>query len=332
MSFQVVHPGLRTLVEDLGRPGLAALGVGPSGAADRGAHRLANRLVGNPEGAATLEVLAGGLVLEARTATVVAVAGAPLPIQVAGRPVAFSTPVHVAAGEQLELGRPVSGLRSYLAVLGGVDCPQTLGSRSTDTISGLGPVPLAAGDLFESGGKAVSVIDNGLWELAVGPAADVACSAYRGPVGPVDGGPGDASGRATTLSATWGPRADWFTGTAREIFAGSCWTVGADSDRVGVRCHGPRLERAVDGELESEPVVRGSVQIPPSGQPVFFLADHPTTGGYPVIAVLDPGSTDQVAQLRPGDRVRVRVRAAPYPTDLDLEGRPPSRTAGDTSP
>ncbi|GAB78887.1 biotin-dependent carboxylase uncharacterized domain-containing protein [Austwickia chelonae] len=316
MTLRIVRTGLRTLVEDLGRPGLAALGVGPSGAADRGAHRLANRLVGNPEAAATLEVLAGGLVVEAVSSTVFVVTGAPLPVSVGGRPVPFSAPVRAAAGEQIELGRPTCGLRSYVAVLGGVDLPLTLGSRSSDTIAGLGPAPLAAGDLVAVGSHAVSVVDSALWELAVGPAA------------PTDGSSTSAEDEETgvahrepVLTATWGPRADWFTGPARTILTETWWTVGPDSDRVGVRCTGPRLERAVDGELQSEPVVRGSVQIPPSGQPVLFLADHPTTGGYPVVAVLDPASTDLVAQLRPGDQVQIAVRPVGYPTDvLVLQG------------
>ena len=319
MTLRVLAPGARTLVEDLGRPGLAALGVSPSGAADRGAHRLANRLLGNDENAATLEVLAGGLVLEAEESTVIAVTGAPVPLVVGGIPGPWASPVYVAAGQRVELGRPASGLRTYVGVLGGIDATPVLGSRSTDTISGLGPAPLAAGDLVPCAAGLVSAVEAHLWGLAVGPwgeaSADIAAAAYRAPVG-----------GETRLAATWGPRADWFTRRARGLLGSARWEVGADSDRVGVRCSGPHLNRAVEGELPSEPVVRGAIQVPPSGQPVLFLADHPTTGGYPVIAVLEPASADAVAQLRPGDIVRIEVRHPAYPTDLRLDqaARPPA--------
>lgn len=305
MTLTVISPGARTLVQDLGRPGLAALGVSPSGAADRGSHALANRLLGNPEDAATLEVLAGGLVLEAQESTVIAVTGAPVPLVVGGIPGPWASPVYVAAGQRVELGRPTTGLRTYVAVLGGLDVPPVLGSRSTDTISGLGPAPLAAGDELPCPAGMVSAVEAHLWGLALGPwgeaSADIAAVAFGAPI---------AGERR--LRATWGPRADWFTAAARSLLTSASWEVGADSDRVGVRCTGPRLDRAVDGELASEPTVRGSVQVPASGQPVLFLADHPTTGGYPVIAVLDEASVDAVAQLRPGDRCRIEVRPPPY--------------------
>ncbi|MEP7161214.1 MAG: 5-oxoprolinase/urea amidolyase family protein [Dermatophilaceae bacterium] len=312
----VVASGPRTLVEDLGRAGLAALGVGPSGAADRSAHRLANRLLGNDEAAATLEVLAGGLAVRALEPTVVAVAGAPVPCAVDGRPVAFAEPVFLPSGATLRLGNPESGLRSYVAVLGGVASPPVLGSRSFDTIAGLGPAPLRAGQVLATGSHAVRTADTGIVGFAVGPDSglaettgagrDVAAAASHVPVG---GGP-------VTMGATWGPRADWFTPVARDLLRRATWLVEADSDRVGVRCAGPALARLIAGELASEPVVRGSVQVPPSGRPVVFLADHPTTGGYPVIAVLDPGAVDTLAQLRPGDSLRIAVRSPAYATDL----------------
>lgn len=317
MSLWVIAPGPRTIVTDGGRPGLAGLGVGPSGAADRGSHDLANRLLGNPPSAATLEVLGGGLEVEAREGTLLAVTGAPVPLRVGGRPAPLAAPVYVAAGQRLALGRPEGGLRSYVGVLGGIGAPEVLGSRSYDSLAHLGPPPLAPGDELLVDGAMVSG-DTAICGLALGGApgragaagAELATSAYRGPTG----APG--SGPDSVLAATWGPRADWFTPQAREALARGRWVVGADSDRVGVRCSGPRLDRALDGELPSEPVVRGSVQVPASGQPVLFLADHPTTGGYPVIAVLDGPATDLLAQLRPGDGVRIEVRSVPYATDL----------------
>lgn len=309
MRLRVVDPGTRTLVEDLGRGGLASLGVSPSGAADRGAHRLANRLLGNDEGAATLEVLLGGLVVEAESPGVIAVAGAPVPLTVGDRAVPCEAAVYVGAGQRVRLGRPPSGLRSYVAVAGGIAAAPVLGSRSADTIAGLGPAPLAAGDVLESGAAhpadAASFGAGGAAGHDGQTAALLLANAHR-----------TASDGEPRLTATWGPRANWFTAEARELFVRTGWEVTADGDRVGVRCAGPRLERAVDGELASEATVRGSVQVPPSGQPVIFLADHPTTGGYPVIAVLDEAATDLVAQLRPGETIRFAVRRPAYPTDL----------------
>ncbi|MCB1254404.1 MAG: biotin-dependent carboxyltransferase family protein [Austwickia sp.] len=311
MSLRVIAPGARTLIEDLGRPGLAALGVSPSGAADGGAHRLANRLLGNPESAATLEVLAGGLVLEAQAATVVAVTGAPVGVRIGGIPAPFAAPVFVGAGQRLELARPEAGVRSYVAVLGGIDVEPVLGSRSSDTIAGLGPAPLAAGDVLRCCPALISAVDTHLPGFALGPAgesaADLAGALFQAPLwGQV------------RLTGTWGPRADWFAPEARALLTATAWDVGPDSDRVGVRCQGPRLDRPVEGELASEATVRGSVQVPPSGQPVIFLADHPTTGGYPVIAVLDGSAVDRVAQVRPGDVVRFDIRPPAYPCDLSL--------------
>lgn len=301
MRLRVLEPGARTLVEDAGRPGLAALGVSPSGAADRGAYRLANRLLGNEADAAALEVLAGGLELLAESPTMIAVTGAPVSVTVGGRAAACEAAVYVGAGQRIVLGRPERGLRCYLAVAGGIVVPPVLGSRSADTIAGLGPAPLAAGDVLVGGVDAPSA--------AAGH--DGQTSAFM-----VAAGHADAPSGTTHLTGTWGPRADWFTEPARRELCGQEWQVSGDSDRVGVRCSGVSLNRTVEGELPSEAMVRGSVQVPPSGQPVIFLADHPTTGGYPVIAVLDEAAVDVVAQLRPGDVIRFDVTYPPYPTDL----------------
>ncbi len=326
-AVEVLDPGSLTLVEDLGRFGHAAVGVGRSGAADHGAHRLANRLIGNDETAATLEVLAGGLRLRALRATEIAIAGAPVASTVDGRPAPFAEPVFLAAGAELRLGRPSLGLRSYVAILGGIAVAPVLGSRSRDTIAGLGPAPLAAGDLLASGTHAVRPADAAMVGFALGSGDGpdavswtgttaagreaAAATAVRGPLGGV-----------VTLTGTWGPRADWFQAAARRLLTSSTWTVRSDSDRVGVRCDGPTVERFVAGELPSEAVTRGSIQIPPSGQPVIFLADAPTTGGYPVIGVLDPEAVDALAQARPGDAIRIALAAPRYPHDLsDLDER-----------
>ncbi|MFB7949765.1 biotin-dependent carboxyltransferase family protein [Kitasatospora phosalacinea] len=278
----VVRAGYGATVQDLGRPGLAALGVGRSGAADRGALRLANRLVGNPEGAAGLEMPLGGVELEFSRAATCALAGADCPAWVDGRPVGPRTPLAVPAGARLRIGTPGRGLRAYLAVRGGLDVPAVLGSRATDTLAGLGPQRLTAGQLLPVGTAATG------W-----PAAEHAPRRDR--TGPV------------VLHVVPGPRDDWFTPAALRTLCGEPYTVTADSDRVGMRLDGPVLERARGGELPSEGMVGGALQVPPSGRPILFLADHPVTGGYPVIAVVRRTDLDAAAQARPGDVLRFRL-------------------------
>jgi biotin-dependent carboxylase-like uncharacterized protein len=277
----VLASGPLATVQDLGRPGWASIGVPESGAADRAAHDLANRLVGNRPEAATLEVTAGGLRLRADRTVLVAVTGAPTALTVDGRPAPLSAPVTVRSGAELALGVPPLGLRSYLAVRGGVDVPPVLGSRSTDTLSGLGPPPLAPGARLPVGDLSGEE-----------PVVDVA---------PVAGLPEHA-----VLHVLPGPRRDWLAEAAWTALVTAQWSVSADSDRVGLRLAGPRLARAREDELPSEGLVAGAVQVPPDGAPVLFLADHPVTGGYPVLAVVVTGDLPAAAQLRPGDGLRFR--------------------------
>ena len=289
MTLHVLRPGPLTTVQDLGRPGLAHLGVGRSGAADRPAHRLANRLLGNPEGAATLELTLGGLVVRTDEPLWVALAGAPAPAGTGQGVVAPGTPAYLPAGETLTVGMPPTGLRTYLAVRGGVAAPEVLGSRSTDVLSGIGPAPVAAGAALD-----------------VGPAP----GGWR-PV--VDHVPPPAAPGEPVLALTLGPRDDWLTDAGSATLAEALWEVSPDSNRVGVRLTGPVLERARRGELPSEGLVAGAVQVPPSGQPIVFLADHPVTGGYPVLGVLTDAALAVAAQLRPGDRCRMAVRTSRGP-------------------
>lgn len=277
----VLAPGPLTTVQDRGRPGYAAIGVTRSGAADAASADLANRLVGNRPEAAVLEVTAGGLRLRAGRTLLVAVTGAPAPVQIDGRPAPFAAPTTLHPGAVLALGPPPRGLRSYVAVRGGIDVPPVLGSRSTDTLSGLGPLPLAAGTLLPVGDLAGDE-----------PVVDVA------PVGPPSERP--------VLRVLPGPRRDWLDAAAWRTLTAQEWQVGNDSDRVGLRLTGPRLARARDGELPSEGLVPGALQVPPDGAPVLFLADHPVTGGYPVLAVVVTADLPLAAQLRPGDTVRFR--------------------------
>jgi biotin-dependent carboxylase-like uncharacterized protein len=279
VKLEVLRPGFAATVQDLGRPGHAALGVGRSGAADRASLRLANRLVGNPAGAAALEVTLGGLVLRASSLTTVAVTGAWCPVTAGGRAMGLNAPITLRAGEELVLGTASAGLRCYVAVRGGIDVPPVLGSRATDTLGKLGPPPLAAGMLLPVGDAALGF-----------PAVDLA--------------PRAALPDAPVLRVTPGPRRDWFAAPDRLL--STVYTVSPDSDRVGLRLTGPPLERVRHDELPSEACVPGSLQVPPSGRPILFHADHPTTGGYPVIAVVEEDDLDVAAQLRPGQTLRFR--------------------------
>ena len=284
----VVAGGAQSLVQDLGRPGLLGLGVSPSGAADRGSARQANRLVGNDRGAAVVETVLGGLELRAVGPHVLAVTGAPVPLTVLrdGEQVSTPpahTPFLLPDGHVLRLGPPTVGLRSYVAVRGGLAVPPVLGSRSTDVLSSIGPAPLTAGTV-----------------LPVGPAP--AAAVGRPEPARVDP---DRSG-PDRVDVVLGPRADWLAPGSRDRLLSQEWTVSARSNRVGVRLDGPPLEHAREVELPSEGTVAGAVQVPADGRPVVFLADHPVTGGYPVVAVVREASLDLVAQLRPGDRLRFR--------------------------
>ncbi|MEV4560339.1 biotin-dependent carboxyltransferase family protein [Kitasatospora sp. NPDC049285] len=278
----VVRAGYGATVQDLGRDGLAALGVGRSGAADRDALRLANRLVGNAEGAAGIEAPMGGVELEFGRAATVALTGAACPAWVGERAVAMSGPVAVGAGQRLRLGVPSAGLRVYVAVRGGIDVPPVLGSRATDTIAGLGPARLTVGQRLPLGAAVTG------WPL-------------------VDEAPQRSRPAEPVLRIVPGPRDDWFTADAFAALVSQPYVVSAESDRVGMRLAGPVLARARAGELPSEGMVGGALQVPPSGQPILFLADHPVTGGYPVIAVVWREDLGTAAQLRPGETVRFRV-------------------------
>ncbi|MER6345709.1 5-oxoprolinase subunit C family protein [Streptomyces sp. NPDC001595] len=283
-ALSVVRAGALTTVQDLGRPGHAHLGVPRSGALDAPAAALANRLVGNPATEAVLETTLDGCALRPRSAVTVAVTGAPCPVTVDGRPTAWSAPVHVPAGAVLDVGAATAGVRSYVAVSGGVAVEPVLGSRSTDLLSGLGPAPLTDGAVLPLG-------------------------VPNEPHARVDVAPRPAPPAVLVLRVTLGPRDDWFTRRALRTFTSGAYRVSAASNRIGLRTEGPALERARAGELASEGMVLGAVQVPPDGRPVVFLADHPTTGGYPVVAVVHPADLAAAAQAVPGIPLRfVAVR------------------------
>lgn len=271
----MVAAGVLTTVQDQGRPGLAHLGVPPSGALDVHAFALGNRLVGNPPGSAVLEATLVGPRLRFREPATVALTGA-------ATARGANAVIRLGAGEVLDVGRCLDGARTYVAVRGGFDAAPVLGSRSTDLLTGIGPAPLRDGDV-----------------LAVGPAR-------------VDGGTGVLGPQPSSgpLRIIPGPRDDWFAAGALELLCSAAWTVNPSANRVGVRLDGPALARTRTDELQSEGLVTGALQVPGSGRPILLLNDHPTTGGYPVIAVVHSEDVARAGQLRPGDAVRFRSSQA----------------------
>jgi biotin-dependent carboxylase-like uncharacterized protein len=306
-ALTVLAPGLLTLVQDPGRTGLAAVGVPRSGAADPAALARAHRLVGNAADAALLETVLGGLVVRFGATTAFALVGAVTEADLDGAPVPVGAAVRAPGGSTLTLHQPAHGLRTWLAVRGGLDVPRVLGSRSRDVLSGLGPEPLRAGDVLAYG-----TAFDGLPELPepawlgrprVVDRVPVAVPVVE-PVAPSVGG----RAPVVDLPAVAGPRLDHLDAAGRAALWGAVRDVSPDSDRVALRLTGPPLTRAVAGELASEGLVAGAVQVPHDGRPVVFGPDHPVTGGYPVVAVLTAEGRSRAAQLRPGDRVRlVRV-------------------------
>ncbi|WP_194421356.1 urea amidolyase family protein [Microbacterium abyssi] len=288
-SLEIVKPSMQLLVQDAGRPGHAALGVSASGAADRTAMRDANLAVGNERDAAVLESV-GGATLRFLGEGVAVVTGAigDLTLTEANgvvRSIPHGVPFATVDGDELQLARPARGLRYVIGVRGGVAAASSLGSRASDTLAGLGPDPLLAGDVVAIGDAPARAVD---------------------PVAQVREFP--ASGELVELDITLGPRDDWFTASALETLTTQEWVVTPRSDRVGIRLHGDvPLERATQGELPSEGAVTGAIQVPADGQPVLFLPDHPLTGGYPIIGALTDRCLDLAAQLPPGVRIRFRI-------------------------
>jgi biotin-dependent carboxylase-like uncharacterized protein len=289
ISLEILRTGPFAVVEDLGRPGLAHLGVGRSGAADRRAHTLANRLVANPDDRATIEVTFGGLAARVRGGDVdIAVTGADTDPTVNGIKFGTNSIHHVRDGQVISLGAPRAGLRTYLAVRGGICVDPVLGSRSYDVMSAIGPAPLRSGD-----------------RLPVGEHTDDYPEVDQAPVAAI-------TADVVELSAVPGPRDDWFVDP--DALVHSEWLVSDRSDRVGMRLVGRPLQyRYPDRQLPSEGTTRGAIQVPPNGLPVILGPDHPVTGGYPVVGVVIDEDVDKIAQVRPGQRVRLhwaRPRAA----------------------
>ncbi|MFT4010102.1 MAG: biotin-dependent carboxyltransferase family protein [Nocardioidaceae bacterium] len=278
-ALQVLAVSGLVTVQDHGRRGYASMGIGVSGAVDLGSHDRANRLVGNAAHAATLELTFGTIRVLATTPAWIAVTGAPAPVTAAGRRHPINSRFGLRAGEILDVGVAKSGLRTYVAVRGGIGTPPVLGSRSTDTLAGLGPEPVASRTQLPIGSDYDDFPEIDFIATRSIPSDDV-----------------------LRLRATLGPRDDWFAPSAVTLLDAATWTVTPSSNRIGVRLDGPALERRVTQELPSEGVTVGAVQVTPAG-PIVFLDDHPVTGGYPVIGVVDRASVDGLAQARAGQRV-----------------------------
>ena len=294
-GLRVLSVELPVLVQDMGRPGLAALGVSVSGALDRGALAAANAAVGNSPDAAALEITLGGFSFEAEHAVTVALTGAPAPITLRSAEghvliAPHGRPIRLGPGDVISLAAPAQGMRSYLAAAGGLDVPAVMRSAATDTLAGIGSAPVKAGDRLavgtQSGTPATSASPR---RRALPTAADI-----------------------VTLDVVLGPRTDWFTPEAVRLLGAQEWMVTPESSRVGIRLAGATpLERARTDELQSEGTVRGALQVPPNGQPVLFLSDHPLTGGYPVIGSIAPHHLDLAGQIPIGARIRL-VPIAPF--------------------
>lgn len=291
-ALEILRAGLLTSFQDLGRPGQAGQGVSASGAMDAGSLRAANRLVGNAAGSPALEITWGGFECLSQGDTVVAVTGAALPLHLtdaSGRrwPVTTHQPLALCDGDRLSLGTPHQGVRSYLAVRGGFDVAPVLGSCATDTLAEVGPpLPRAGSRLPVRTPAGTAVV--GRPELAP-------------PTLP-------AASDEVELDVVLGPRTDWFTGEAVALLSRQAWRVTPQSNRVGLRLSGAQpLARRITAELPSEGACWGAIQVPPSGQPVLFLADHPLTGGYPVIGAVATHHLDRAGQIPVGATVRFRI-------------------------
>ncbi|MBS9533345.1 5-oxoprolinase/urea amidolyase family protein [Mycobacterium sp. M1] len=280
-TLEILHTGPLALVEDLGRSGHGQIGVTRSGAADRRSHRLANRLVANPDDRATIEVAFGGFTARVHGGDIdIAVTGADTAPTINGATFGTNSIHRVRDGQLISLGTPRSGLRTYLGVRGGIDVTPVLGSRSYDVMSAIGPAPLRDGDVLQIGQRTGEYP-----EIDQAPVATI-------------------SPDVVELRVSPGPRDDWFVDP--DIIVRTNWQVTNRSDRVGMRLVGMPLEyRWPDRQLPAEGATRGAIQVPPNGFPIILGPDHPVTGAYPVVGVVLDEDIDALAQVRPGQTLRM---------------------------
>jgi len=286
MNKMIVQaPGMFTTVQDLGREGFGPLGVSASGAADRVALRIGNRLVGNSETAAGLEMTLVGGTFQFLGGAVIALTGSDFGAKLDGTAIALWTSIEVRQGQTLQLGATMDGARCYLCVQGGFQVPPFLGSASTHVLSGLGG-----------------------WEgraLRKGDALPIGDAGGRFRKRQVAREALDRLRSAKVLRVTDGPQSDWFTEEARGQFFDTAYSVAEESNRVGIRLRGSvPVARLSSEEMITEGVPLGAVQVPPSGQPIIVFVEQQTTGGYPKIANVIAADIHSVGQLRPRDEIR----------------------------
>jgi len=297
-ALEVLEPGLFTTIQDLGRPGHARLGVSAAGAADPIALRLANRLAGNADGAPALEMTLQGGAFRFETEAVVALGGADMEASLDGRALPPWTAACAGAGSTLRCGAARRGARAVLAVAGGIAVPSVLGSASTHVSSALGGLE----------GRALRRGDR----LPLGPPPAGTPSTADGPAPDGGAAPLRRLGAAALVRLAWPPAirvtrgAQWdaIPAASRQAFLDGSFTVSATSDRMGIRLDGTRVDNAGGGEMITEGMPLGAIQVPPGGRPVILCVDHQTTGGYPVIAAVISADLARLGQLRPGEPVR----------------------------
>ena len=284
-SILVEAPGLATTVQDLGRQGYGAIGVSPSGAADRVSLRLGNRIVTNPEGAAALEMTLLGGTFRFAGEAVAALTGSDFGARLDDAVIDLATSFEVHAGQVLRLGPTRSGARCYLCVRGGISVPIFLGSASTHALSGLGGFEgrhLRAGDVLQIGASQSAPFKK---RTLAPDLLDRLCLTRK------------------ILRVTAGPQADWFSECERSVFYAGSFSVTEQSNRMGLRLQASTMVRAAKPMI-SEGVSLGAIQVPPSGSPIILFVDQQTTGGYPKIANVVSADLQRVGQLRPRDEIR----------------------------
>jgi biotin-dependent carboxylase-like uncharacterized protein len=287
-SLRITRPGPFTTVQDEGRHGRGHQGVARSGAFDQRAYRLANRLVGNVESAACFEVLLGPMEFVAQTSLVFATAGTNAPIDIVAsngekRTGANNAAIPVQRGDRVNLAMPSFGLRTYVSFRGGIEFERVLGSCSYDSLGLIGPPPLTTNQ-----------------DVTVGNSIHFEPLYEPQPVRGVD------NVDVVAIDLRLGPRHDWLTDEAADALSSAVWSIDGASNRTGIRLAGTPLARRA-GDLASEAMIAGAVQLPPNGLPIVLGPDGGTTGGYPVIGVVPRSGLDTLAQRRPGEQLRFRI-------------------------
>jgi len=278
----VEEPGLFTTVQDLGRPGFGPIGVSAAGAADVVALRVGNRMVGNPEGAAALEMTLSGGTFLFPNGGMAALAGSDFGAAMDHLPAPVWQTFEIPRGGRVRVGQTRSGARCYLCVRGGIDVPLVLGSASTHVLCGLGGFQgrtLRKGDVLRIGKAGIE---------------------YRARAG----GLPDALQPRKTLRCTGAPQTGWFSETDRGLFHNSIYRVTEDANRAGLRLEGPVITAPAGGHMTTAGAPLGAIQVPASGQPIILFVEQQTTGGYPEIASIITADISSVGQLRPRDEVR----------------------------